>query len=173
VTTSSISLSWAAPLEDGGSEVTGYSVYYQKSVDSASADLLLIQTDSTEMTVEDLEVNTEYFFAVAATNIFGESVSSPAVNQMTDEAPPIPGPPTGLSARQADDEPEQFYVLYTPSVNEGPYPVTIYNVYLSKWNTEEGAYAEEQQLQLSPNSQNELLITPVQSGSTYRVEITA
>lgn len=28
VTTKSIALSWTAPLEDGGSEVTGYSVYF-------------------------------------------------------------------------------------------------------------------------------------------------
>lgn len=92
---------------------------------------------------------------------------------MTDEAPPIPGPPTNLSARQESDEPEQFFVRYTPSVNDGPYPVTIYNLFLSKYNTEEGAYDEEQQLQTTPNSQNELLVTPVQSGTTYKVEITA
>ncbi|MBK9738054.1 MAG: fibronectin type III domain-containing protein [Actinobacteria bacterium] len=66
-TSTSISLQWAAPADDGGSPVTGYAVTWQAGS---------LQTTDTALTVNGLLPSTTYVFAVTAVNSVGSSLDA-------------------------------------------------------------------------------------------------
>jgi trypsin len=70
-----VTVSWTAPADDGGSEVTGYTV-------SASPGTATCFTASTSCVVAGLTNGTEYSFTVVATNISGDSEPSTPVAGM-------------------------------------------------------------------------------------------
>lgn len=68
----SISLSWNAPSNNGGSAPTGY------TVTSSPGGQTCVTTGATVCTVSGLTNGTSYTFTVTATNVAGTSVASPA-----------------------------------------------------------------------------------------------
>jgi hypothetical protein len=91
---------WTAPVSDGGSSITGYTVI-------SSPGGITATTTATSLTVTGLTNGTAYTFTVTATNSVGTSLSSDASNSVTPAPPtstPTPIPVTsgwGLAALAA------------------------------------------------------------------------
>src|SRR5205823_350449 len=91
----SATVSWTAPLSDGGSAITSYTV--TSSPAGASATVARTST-----TLTGLTNGTAYTFRVVASNAVGNSAPSLASNSVTPVAPIVltaPGAPTAVSAR--------------------------------------------------------------------------
>ena len=70
-----VTLSWAAPGSDGGSQVSGYNVYVATSADFKGAARVPAGT-GTAVTVTGLVNGTTYYFRVTAVNRVGEGPAS-------------------------------------------------------------------------------------------------
>ena len=85
-----LTLSWEAPLETGGSPVTGFLVYRGTSGD----DLELIQSmpaSALEFVDDGLTAGTTYHYAVSAETSAGEGPASPVVSATAMDLPGVPG----------------------------------------------------------------------------------
>jgi len=82
---SSATISWSAPLSNGGSAITGYTVTSSGGQSCQSTTLSCIMSG--------LTVDTAYTFTVVATNSLGNSPVSPASASLTLVAPPVVAPP--------------------------------------------------------------------------------
>jgi predicted phage tail protein len=94
----SVTLTWAAPVSDGGSPVTGYNVY--RGTWSGGESLLASVGDVTTWTDTTTTYGTTYYYTVSAVNAVGESDSS-AELQATPLAPSdttAPSKPASLKA---------------------------------------------------------------------------
>lgn len=80
----SIDLAWEEPAQDGGSEITGYTVSYRAPLQDA----VTLEFLDNEATLFDLEPATLYTITVYATNAEGDSAASSALRHSTDKAPP-------------------------------------------------------------------------------------
>ena len=90
LTTSTATVSWIAPVDNGGSEIIGYRVRYQEG---ATAGGTWVATGSTDTTLEilNLEYNTQYTFDVQAVNGVGNSMESEPVTETTQDIPFVLG----------------------------------------------------------------------------------
>ena len=123
-----VSLSWAAPANDGGSEVTGYTVEYLQSSESDWSGASTVSASGTSATVTGLTNGVSYDFRVSATNSVGTGEASAVVSATPVAAPPpatVPGAPTGLSATAGD---AQASLSWTAPTDDGGSEVTGYTV---------------------------------------------
>jgi hypothetical protein len=127
-------VSWTAPAEDGGSPITGYTVFRQPNGDVACTSL----APATACTVTGLANGTSYTFAVWATNAIGNSalsVASASITPSADLATPPPGGGTGSTAPNPPTHvtPTAYNasatVSWTAPVVTGGSPITGYIVY--------------------------------------------
>ena len=85
---SEVMLSWAAPLNDGGTAVTGYTV--TPYVGAVAQSATVFSSTATAQTVGGLTNGTSYTFAVTATNEAGSSPASALSAAVTPAAPVTP-----------------------------------------------------------------------------------
>jgi hypothetical protein len=71
-------LSWSAPTRDGGSKITGYVVEKREAGTEHWQKALTYTVPDTQVTLNDLNDNTEYEFRIRAQNKAGESEPSTA-----------------------------------------------------------------------------------------------
>ena len=111
------SISWAAPVSDGYSAITQYTV-------TASPGGQTTTSATTSVTMTGLTVGTAYTFTVTATNLAGTSTASTASAAVT----PIgaPGTPTDIAVTQTGAG--EITISWTPPVNTGGLPITSYIV---------------------------------------------
>ena len=86
-----ITLDWEAPTSDGGSAITGYTLYWnQGSLSEASE--LLTQTGAliTFHTATGLTRGTSYKFKVLATNVVSDGQPTSTVSIVSAQAPGVP-----------------------------------------------------------------------------------
>ena len=90
VTTSTATVSWIKPVDNGGSDIIGYRVRHQEG---ATAGGTWVATGSTDTTLEilNLEYNTQYTFDVQTVNGVGNSMESEAVTETTQDIPFVLG----------------------------------------------------------------------------------
>ncbi|MBU6213351.1 MAG: fibronectin type III domain-containing protein [Actinomycetales bacterium] len=87
----SANVSWQAPVDDGGSPITGYTVTASPGDQSCATD------GKTTCIITGLVNGTGYTFTVKATNLAGESPASDASAVVTPTAPPaVPSAPAQL-----------------------------------------------------------------------------
>ena len=117
-----VSLTWAAPADDGGATVASYVVY--RSTD-ASLGARIGTSTSTTYTDTGLTDGQTYYYTLAAVNEAGEGPGSVqrAVTPAT-----VPGAPTTLSAAASD---QRVDLSWAVPANDGGRAVTSYKVYRS------------------------------------------
>ncbi len=110
---------WAAPLANGGSMITGYTVTSTPGAFTATA------TEATMATVTGLANGTSYVFTVHATNAIGNSVESPPSNAVVPE-PSVPGAPTAVVATATGDG--TAALVWTPPLQIGGSAISSYTI---------------------------------------------
>ena len=117
-------VSWVAPVSDGGSPITSYTVTSNPPAASAT-----VAAPATAATLTGLTNGTAYTFTVTATNAVGTSAPSAASNSVTPVAPvppaTVPGAPTAVTATAGD---AQATVSWTAPASDGGSPITSYTV---------------------------------------------
>jgi outer membrane protein OmpA-like peptidoglycan-associated protein len=89
-----VSVSFSAPLDNGGDPITSYTV-------TSAPEGLTATCDGSPCVVEGLTNGTAYTFTVVATNSVGDSVASVASSAVTPAV--APGAPTGLVVTSSND----------------------------------------------------------------------
>ena len=118
-----ITLSWMPPLQNGGSNVTGYKLYRGASAIGQS----LIATLGPQLLFTDTGLldGTTYHYSVVAINSKGESLPSSDASARTNAVPTVP---TGFSANAGDS---QVSLSWSAPADSGGSIITSYNVYRS------------------------------------------
>ncbi|MCP1310834.1 fibronectin type III domain-containing protein [Paenibacillus tyrfis] len=117
---SQATIKFTAPVSDGGSAITGYTV-------TSSPGGLTASGTGSPITVTGLTYGTAYTFTVVATNDLGNSTASLPSNSVTPTASTAPGAPTHVTAEVANGE-SQATIKFTAPVSNGGSPITGYTV---------------------------------------------
>src|SRR5574342_49881 len=100
VSSSQINLSWTAPVDNGGSAITGYKIEVKKLPDTYPVTPLVANTGSTATSYSHTGVTSgQYVYKISAINSVGTGESSSeAFAEITTSQNIAPNPPTGLTA---------------------------------------------------------------------------
>ena len=116
-----ISLNWATPLCNGGSDITAYNIY--RSIDNSPA-YLLNNCSSTQLSYTDtLSENGTFTYYITALNQNGESL--PSIN-VTWSYLAIPSDPQFL---MGNDQTNVVNLTWGASLNDSGSPITQYLIY--------------------------------------------
>ncbi|CUR52276.1 exported protein of unknown function [Nitrosotalea devaniterrae] len=124
---SQITLSWNAPSNNGGSQITGYEI--QRSTNGGSSwSTIVSNTGSTSTVYSDtgLSPSTTYTYRVYAINSVGTSSQSNTASATTSVATTAPQPPTSLSANAISSS--QINLSWNAPSNNGNSAITGYEI---------------------------------------------
>jgi fibronectin type 3 domain-containing protein len=117
-------LSWNTPTSDGGSPITGYSVYRGATAGGEGAAPIATNISTRSFSDTGLTNGSTYFYKVAAVNAIG---TSPPSNEATAAPQPTaPSAPTGLVASGGSGS---VTLSWTAPVSDGGAAITGYNIY--------------------------------------------
>ena len=116
----SLVVSWKAPVDDGGSEVSAYIVEYNKEGDDPEQ--LVVPNSQLSVQLTGLDPGVPYSVRVIARNAVGDSQPS-QVARATPLPPGAPGPPTNVVVTPGI---ESLVVNFGPPVDDGGSPITGY-----------------------------------------------
>src|SRR2546426_961251 len=126
VSSSQISISWAGPLNDGGSPITGYKV--ERSTDGGTTwNIIVPNTASTGTWYPNYHLlgSTAYSYRVSAVNSVG--TGSPSSNASATTSPAtVPNQPTGLTTPYVSSS--QISISCTAPFSDDLSPITGYKV---------------------------------------------
>src|SRR2546428_493420 len=126
VSLSQISISWAAPLNDGGSPITGYKI--ERSTDGGTTwNIIVANTGNTGTWYPNYNLlpSTTYSYRVSAINSVGTGSQSSTASATT-SAPIAPQPPTGLATPYVSSS--QISISWAVPSSNGGSPVTGYKI---------------------------------------------
>ncbi|MCG7841231.1 MAG: fibronectin type III domain-containing protein, partial [Methanomassiliicoccales archaeon] len=126
---SSITLTWTAPTDDGGSPVIGYMVY--RNEESGGEELLATIGAVTIYQDDTAQVGQEYWYYVRAVNALGEG---PASNEATTIILLVPSAPLGLQAVAGDT---MVFLSWTSPSEDGGTVITGYEIFRGNVSGEE------------------------------------
>ncbi len=131
-----ITLSWTAPSDDGGTAVTGYNVF--RSTSTSSLGTLIGTSTTTTYTDNDASksIGTKYYYHVTAKNAVttaaGSTISGvESADPLSGDgayAPGVPYAPT-VSASPSTTNNSTVVVTYSASVPEGSPAILYYDIY--------------------------------------------
>ena len=120
-TSTTITLDWKAPLDDGGSPVTGYRVTWNGGATTVA---------TTGYTLTGLSADTPYSITVAAINGNGTGASAQASARTSKASQAAaPGPPRGLAASNVQDT--SVRLTWKAPASDGGSAVTGYRVFVN------------------------------------------
>ena len=126
--TDEISLSWTAPVNNGGASITDYII--QTSLDDSTYTTFSDGTSTnTTTTVTGLNDDTTHYFKVAAVNSVGTSLYTSSITATTNLTATVPDAPTGLTAGTVTDT--TVPLSWTAPVNNGGASITDYIIQTS------------------------------------------
>ncbi|MDE2001466.1 MAG: fibronectin type III domain-containing protein [Patescibacteria group bacterium] len=117
-----VSLSWAAPNDNGGSGITNYKIY--RGTSSGTESLLTTIGNLTSYTDTGLTNGTTYYYKVSAVNLVGEGSLSGEVSASL--AVSVPNAPSALAGVSGD---QQIALSWQAPANTGGAPITNYKIY--------------------------------------------
>ncbi|QLH08830.1 hypothetical protein DSQ19_04450 [Candidatus Nitrosotenuis sp. DW1] len=122
-------LSWSAPSNNGGYQITGYKIEYR--IGSGSYSVLVSNTASTSTAYSHtgLSAGQTYVYRVSAINSIGTSSAS-AESSTTPSSSNTPSAPTGFTAVTAS--PTQVNLSWSPPSNNGGSAITGYKIEVKK-----------------------------------------
>ncbi len=115
------SLGWAAPVDDGGSPITGYEVAVYDGEQQVGP--AVVTVTGTTASITGLTNGTAYTFTVAAVNAAGTGAPSPRSGTVTPQA--VPGAPTGVTGTPGNGS---VTVTWVNPDDDGGSPLTGYEV---------------------------------------------
>lgn len=124
----SFDLSWSAPTDNGGADITDYIIEYSSNSGSTWTTIEDGINTNTTVSVTGLTSQTEYMVSVSAVNSIG--TSSPVTATVTTSAPVLPSPVTNI--RVASNIYGSTSIAWTAPTNTGSAPVTDYVVKYSR-----------------------------------------
>jgi hypothetical protein len=116
--TTTATVSWSAPVDNGGAVITGYTVTSEPGGQTCTT------SGATSCTVGGLTPATSYTFAVRATNSAGTGPAATTAPATT-SAPGLPGAPVNPSATTGDTT---AIVSWSPPVDDGGAAISGYTV---------------------------------------------
>ena len=121
-----VTLSWTAPVKDGGAAITGYMIDHSVMADFSSPTTVSTAA-ATSHTVSTLTNGTLYYFRVAAVNSVGRGAYYPGATDAAVTATPatVPAAPSALMATAAD---AAVTLSWTAAASDGGAPITGYMV---------------------------------------------
>lgn len=165
--TTSISLSWTAPVSNGGSKITGYYVYEGTSPGGESSDSVICTPTNppaeTPCVVTALATDTTYYFVVKALNAYGYSAAS---NEASATLAAKPDAPTMLTATP---ENTSVALSWTAPASDGGSPITGYDVY--EGSTSGGESSKPVNAELVTTTSYD--VTGLTNGTPYFFTVTA
>ena len=115
-------VTWEPPLNTNGSAITEYTVTAY-TLGNVATETCTTNAVTLTCSITDLTNGVDYRFAVAATNGIGTSLESELSAAVTPST--VPDAPTALTVAVGNTE---ATISFTPPVNDGGSPVTIYTV---------------------------------------------
>jgi fibronectin type 3 domain-containing protein len=122
----SVMLSWAIPVTDGGSPITGYDVYRGTSPGGESATPLAANVPSNGFTDTGVVNGTTYYYKVAAVNAVGLSPQSGEASATPAQPATVPTAPQGLGATGGNGA---VKLSWSPPASNGGAAITGYDLY--------------------------------------------
>ena len=155
----SASVAFVAPTDNGGSPVTGYTVY---ASDTTSMSSIAPQSGtSSPIIVSGLTNGHAYAFTVTATNDVGTSAPSSASAAATPAT--LPDSPTDVVATPGD---ASASVAFTAPANNGGSAVTEYTVYVENQSSMESIAPQS-------GSTSPIVVSGLTNGDRYRFYVVA
>jgi ABC-type Fe3+-hydroxamate transport system substrate-binding protein len=115
-----VTLTWTAPVNDGGADIDYYVVYMNGTQVTTST--------STHANVTNLTNGQSYSFIVAAHNSVGIGSNSTAIDSTPSATLKVPGAPSGFVATEHDG---YVTLTWTAPVNDGGADIDYYVVYMN------------------------------------------
>ena len=160
-----LAVSWTAPEDSGGSDITGYVVQWKSGEDDYSEDNQSDVTE-TEASIGDLTSGVEYTVSVMAVNNGGNSESSEEATATTSTVAAA-GVPTGVEVAISGEDGDALDVSWTAPEDSGTHDVTGYVV---QWKSGDDDYSDDNQVFTSDTSAN---LDDLTQGDTYTFHVAA
>uniref|UniRef100_A0A0N5AQN4 non-specific serine/threonine protein kinase n=1 Tax=Syphacia muris TaxID=451379 RepID=A0A0N5AQN4_9BILA len=162
----SVTLSWNPPLDDGGSEITGYKVEYQE-VGMSFWEKALETVNSLSYTVRGLDHGKQYRFRIRAENLVG--FSEPLVGEPVTVKDPFDPPGAPSTPEVTGYNTNLISLKWNPPRNDGGSPITGYVI--EKFEKRGGGDWSPVKMPLVRGT--EAVITGLAEGETYQFRIRA
>lgn len=160
-TTTSVTLSWAAPGSAGSSAITGYTIRYGTS---ATGPWTTLSASGLTGAVTGLTANTSYVFGVFASNASGAGqIATTTVATLATVANTVPSAPTSLALTPTATG---FSATWSASATDGGSAITAYR--LTTASTASG-----QETQVYQNTSLSYTASGITAGSTVWVSVYA
>ena len=159
-----VTVSWTAPLDFGGSDVTGYVVQFSSNAGITwSVDSSFVSSPSTSHVVTGLTNGTEYHFRVRARNAAGDSAQSAVAGPHRPRT--TPGKPGTVTGTPSNTE---VTLAWAPPSNNGGAEIVDYIVeYTSDNGTTTQVFAE------GTRAATGAQVTDLTNGTAYKFRVKA
>ena len=167
-----VDISWSAPADDGGADITSYDLRHIRSdaADKADDNWTVLESawssGALKYTVGGLTAETQYDFQLRAVNSAGAGSWSATVKNVD---PSPPGAPT--FGESSEDTPGRLWVSWDPSGDDGGAPVTHYDLRYIRSDAEDKADANW--TQVDDLTEEDYWIVGLTSGVRYDVQVRA
>jgi hypothetical protein len=158
-------VSWQPPSSDGGSALTGYTVFVGTPGSYVPARVVSVGPAATAVTVTGLEAGAVHFFRVAAVNALGTGPYERAPGRFTIKDVAVPGPPGGVVAAPGNRE---AVVSWVPPSSDGGSALTGYTVFVGI----PGSYVPAQEVSVGPTV-TAVTITGLEAGAEHFFRVAA